>query len=105
MVFATDEDLEEGLLQLSREYQEIENYDQALFYLRRLLEEFPHNEDAIYEVGFIYEILGMTAEAERFFRSFIDNNPTPSTHGLDLEIWYSAREKYQRPAMLLNMRR
>lgn len=70
-----DEGLDEILLDLAFEYENVEQFDQAIDCLKRALQENPENEAVLYELAYCYDMANAHQAAVVFFRNFTNDNP------------------------------
>jgi tetratricopeptide (TPR) repeat protein len=91
---AETEDKDEIYLDLAVEYQNVNDYKNALLVLQTAIKENPHNEGAIYEIAFCYDQLGAYDKAIQCYSDFIDENPYSFTAWYNLGNAYSKSEDY-----------
>lgn len=84
----TEEFKEEILMDLSFEYQNIEDYNSAIDCLKNILQENPENEAALYEISYCYGQLNLNEENAEFLNTFIEKNPYSFT------AWYNLGNAY-----------
>lgn len=75
-------------MSLAFEYQNLDNIEQAIFYLKQSLQNNPSNEDALYELVYCFDQLHQAEAGIAYFQEFVDNNPY-SLHG-----WYNLGNLY-----------
>lgn len=60
---------------LAVEHQSLGEYEEALFYHKKSLADFPEDEVSIFNIAICFEQLGRLEDGVKFFKSFIDLNP------------------------------
>src|SRR5690606_38489351 len=68
---------------LAIEHQNLEHFDKALKYLKKVLKYNPDNEDALYEMAYCYEMTGEHRDAIKYFTLFTDYRP------YNAHVWYN----------------
>ncbi len=91
---ADPESLDELYLDLAFEYENIENYDQAIKALKNALIINPDNEGSLYEIGYCYEQGNKLEACVSFCKEFLDNHPYSFTAWYIMGNAFSRMEKY-----------
>lgn len=86
--FAEASEKEDICLQLAFEYENINNYTEAIECLKQILAFNPENETALYEIGFCYDVSEALEEGRDFFAEFIDLHPYSYIGWYNLGITY-----------------
>lgn len=94
--FAEKEDRDEIYLDLSEEYQNINDYKSAIKVLERAVAENAKNEVAVYELAFCYDQLDQFDKAIACFSNYIDENPYSFTAWYNLANAYLKIENYSK---------
>ncbi len=63
------------IMDISMEYQTLEDYDSAIIILSQLLEKHPDNHSALYELAYCYDLAGKLKESISFYKVFLDKEP------------------------------
>jgi len=71
----SDEDLDEIYLDIAFEYENCEDYENAITYLHRAFNANPKNETVLYELTYCYDLAGRIEECIGFLNDFIDRDP------------------------------
>jgi len=88
LVEENPEELIEIMLDLALEYENIIDFKGAINVLSNLLDNFPNNESAIYEIAYCFERLGDFDKCIEYYNKYIDNNPYSFT------AWYNLGNIY-----------
>ena len=92
----TSDDHDMILMTLAIEYQNLQNYDKAIEYLQRSLEINCDNEDAIYEMGYCFEVSKRQKEGVIAFSKLIDRSPYNAHAWFNLGASYQSLENFER---------
>lgn len=79
----TSNDIDAIYINLSIEHQNLEQFDEAIAFLKKALEINPENEDAIYEIAYCFELGKKHGDAVRYFTQLIDLGPYNS------HVWFN----------------
>jgi len=90
------EDKDEIYLDLAMEYENINDYKNALVVLIEAIKYNPKNEGAIYELAFCYDQIGNYEKAIKCYSDFIDENPYSFTAWYNLGNAYSKSEDFEK---------
>lgn len=90
------EDRDEIYLDLAMEYQNDNDYKNAVKILKEAIQYNPKNEGAIYEIAFCYDQLNQFEDAIKAYHTFIDENPYSFTSWYNLGNTYLKLEKYDK---------
>jgi tetratricopeptide (TPR) repeat protein len=90
------EDRDEIYLDLAMEYENANNFRNAVAILKEAISYNPHNEGAIYEIAFCYDQLGEYENAINCYSDFIDENPYSFTAWYNLGNAYSKLENFEK---------
>ncbi len=93
---AEKEDRDEIYMDLAMEYENRNDYKNALRVLREALAANPKNEAAIYEIAFCYNQLGDFDNAIKAYTDFIDENPYSFTSWYNLGNAYSQNNDFEK---------
>jgi tetratricopeptide (TPR) repeat protein len=96
LVLSEPEDRDEIYLDLAMEYENINDYKEALVVLNEAIKYNPKNEGAIYEVAFCYDQIGDYEKAIKCYSDFIDENPYSFTAWYNLGNAYSKSEDFEK---------
>ncbi len=83
-------------LDISIEYQRLNQYSEAVEVLKEALRVNKYNESALYELGRCYDIMGESQEAIKSYSEFIDEQPYSSTAWYNLGNAYSKLEDFDK---------
>lgn len=83
LAISEPEDRDEIYLDLAMEYENLNDYRNAVMVLKEAIKSNPHNEGAIYEIAFCYDQLGEYSSAIQCYSDYIDENPYSFT------AWYN----------------
>ena len=92
----TEDYKEDILLDLAFEYENAEQYPSAIECLKRVLEENPENEAALYEISYCFGQLDQNEENIAFLLKFIEENPYSFTAWYNLGNAYSALSMHEK---------
>jgi len=90
------EDRDEIFLDISMEYQNLNQFKEAIEVLKEAIRINPSNEGALYEIAYCYDRLGDYQQAINCYTSFIDENPYSFTAWYNLGNAYSKSENFER---------
>jgi tetratricopeptide (TPR) repeat protein len=96
LLLSEPEDKDEIYLDLAMEYENSNDYKNALNVLKEAIKYNPNNEGAIYEIAFCYEQLGEYENAIKCYSNYIDDNPYSFTAWYNLGNTYSKAEDYEK---------
>lgn len=96
LALSEPEDRDEIYLDLAMEYENANEYKNAVAVLRDAIKYNPHNEGAIYEIAFCYDQLGEYNSAIKCYSDFIDENPYSFTAWYNLGNAYSKLEDFDK---------
>jgi len=83
-------------MNLAVEYQNLENYPEAVKYLKKSLLLDPQNEDAMYELAYCYELAKGHDDAILTFNKLIDQSPYNEHAWFNLGASYQAVGQYEK---------
>lgn len=92
----TSDDHDMILMTLAIEYQNLQNYDKAIEYLIKSLEINCDNEDAIYELGYCFEVSKRQEDGVQAFSKLIDQSPYNAHAWFNLGASYQSLENFER---------
>ena len=90
------EDRDEIFLDIAMEYQNLNQFKEAIEVLKEAIRINPSNEGALYEIAYCYDRLGDYQQAINCYTSFIDENPYSFTAWYNLGNAYSKSENFER---------
>lgn len=90
------EDKDEIYLDLAMEYENKNDFKNALSVLREAIKYNPKNEGAIYEIAFCYDQMGEYDNAIKCYSDFINETPYSFTAWYNLGNTYSKAEDYEK---------
>ncbi len=90
------EDRDEIFLDIAMEYQNLNQFKEAIDVLKEAIKINPSNEGALYEIAYCYDRLGDFQQAINCYTSFIDENPYSFTAWYNLGNAYSKSENFER---------
>ena len=93
---AEPEDRDEIFMDLAMEYENVNDYKNAMRVLDEALQANPKNEAAIYEKAFCYNQMGDFDKAIEAYTGFIDENPYSFTSWYNLGNAYSQNQDYEK---------
>lgn len=82
-------DLRDCWLAIAMEYENLSKYEIAISYLKKILNQFPEEDSALYEAFFCFESMEKMEESIQFFQEFTDENPYSAAAWFNLGISYS----------------
>jgi tetratricopeptide (TPR) repeat protein len=91
-----DMEKEDILISMAFEYENLDEYNLAIKYLKNALELNPENETALYELGFCYEIQEQFEEGINFFESFINSSPYSYPAWYNMGLLFSKMELHEK---------
>jgi tetratricopeptide (TPR) repeat protein len=94
LILSEPEDRDEIYLDLAMEYENANDYKNAVVILKQAIKYNAHNEGAIYEIAFCYDQLGEYESAIQCYSDFIDENPYSFTAWYNLGNAYSKVENF-----------
>lgn len=90
------EDKDEIYLDLAMEYQNDNDFKNAVKVLKEAIGYNPRNEGAIYEIAFCFDQMNQFEEAIKAYHKFIDENPYSFTSWYNLGNTYLKIEDYEK---------
>ena len=93
---ASKEESDEIYLDLAMEYENKDDFKNAIKVLKKAIKQNPLNEGAIYELAFCYDQIGDHDQAIKSYSDFIDDNPYSYTSWYNLGNAYSKMEKFEK---------
>ena len=96
LALSEPEDRDEIYLDLAMEYENANDYKNAVLVLKDAIKYNVHNEGAIYEIAFCYDQLGEYENAIKCYSDFIDENPYSFTAWYNLGNAYSKLEQHEK---------
>lgn len=96
LAISEPEDRDEIYLDLAMEYENLNDYRNAVMVLKEAIKSNPHNEGAIYEIAFCYDQLGEYSSAIQCYSDYIDENPYSFTAWYNLGNAYSKVENFEK---------
>lgn len=96
LALSEPEDRDEIYLDLAMEYENANDYKNAVLVLKDAIKYNVHNEGAIYEIAFCYDQLGEYENAIKCYSDFIDENPYSFTAWYNLGNAYSKLESHEK---------
>ena len=90
------EDRDEIFLDIAMEYQNLNQFKEAIEVLKEAIRINSSNEGALYEIAYCYDRLGDYQQAINCYTSFIDENPYSFTAWYNLGNAYSKSENFER---------
>jgi len=90
------EDRDEIFLDIAMEYQNLNQFKEAIEVLKEAIRINQNNEGALYEIAYCYDRLGDYQQAINCYISFIDENPYSFTAWYNLGNAYSKSEDFER---------
>jgi tetratricopeptide (TPR) repeat protein len=96
LALSEPEDRDEIYLDLAMEYENANDYKNAVIILKEAIKYNSHNEGAIYEIAFCYDQLGEYESAIKCYSDFIDENPYSFTAWYNLGNAYSKLENFEK---------
>lgn len=89
-----DDDLKDDIyIDLALEYENLNNFNQAIKVLKEALMINPENETAIHELAFCFEMNGQIAQCISYYKRFIDRHP------YSYISWYNLGNAYMKMEM------
>lgn len=97
LALETAEDFKEDILiDLAFEYENAEQYEDAIECLKKVLNSNPENEAAIYELVFCYGQLDKTEDSIDYLQNFLNNHPYSFTAWYNLGNAFSSIEFHEK---------
>jgi tetratricopeptide (TPR) repeat protein len=96
LALSEPEDRDEIYLDLAMEYENANDFRNAVLVLKDAIKYNSHNEGAIYEIAFCYDQLGEYENAIKCYSDFIDENPYSFTAWYNLGNAYSKLENFEK---------
>ncbi len=93
---ASSMEKEDIYLSMAFEFENLDEYNLSIKYLRKVLDLNPENETALYEIGFCYEIEDHFAEGVDFFKAFINDFPYSHAAWYNMGLLYSKQNLYEK---------
>ncbi len=81
---------------LAWEFESLQDYDNALKYLKLALEENPEEDTLLFEIAYFYEELGKQEECIKYYNKFLDENPYSYNGWYNLGIVYNERKEFKK---------
>lgn len=98
---------EEGLddihLDLAFEYENLEEYEEAIACLKHALDLNPENEAVLYELAYCYDLAGADEACITFFRQFTDEHPYSSVSWYNLGNVFAKLERFDESNQALDL--
>jgi tetratricopeptide (TPR) repeat protein len=91
-----EEDATDIYLDLAFACQYDEDYDQGVYWLKRILEEEPDNEAALFEMLFLFDLKGDLQGYVSFLNEYIDKHPYSDLAWYNLGVTYMKLHKYRK---------
>ena len=98
-----EEGLDESHLDLAFEYENLEEYDDAIACLKNALELNPENEAVLYEQAYCYDLAGADEACITFFRNFTNEQPYSSVSWYNLGNVFAKLERYEESNQALDL--
>ena len=98
-----EEGLDEIHLDLAFEYENLEEYDDAIACLKNALELNPENEAVLYELAYCYDLAGADEACITFFRNFTNEQPYSSVSWYNLGNAFAKLERYDESNQALDL--
>ncbi len=98
-----EEGLDEIHLDLAFEYENLEEYDDAITCLKNALELNPENEAVLYELAYCYDLAGADEACITFFRNFTNEQPYSSVSWYNLGNVFAKLERYEESNQALDL--
>lgn len=95
LLLSEPEDKDEIYLDLAMEYENKNDFKNALVILKEAIAYNPKNEGATYEIAYCYDQMGEYDNAVKCYSDFIDENPYSFTAWYNLGNTYSKSEEYE----------
>jgi tetratricopeptide (TPR) repeat protein len=96
LLISEPEDRDEIYLDLAMEYENLNDYRNAVMVLKEAIKSNPHNEGAIYEIAFCYDQLNEYSSAIQCYSDYIDENPYSFTAWYNLGNAFSKVENFEK---------
>jgi tetratricopeptide (TPR) repeat protein len=93
---AEPEEKDEIYLDLSAEYQNMGNFDQAIKVLQKAIALNPENEPAVHELAYCYDLTNDMPSAIQCYSSYLDIRPYSFTTWYNLGNAFSKAENYEK---------
>ena len=90
------EDRDEIYMDMAMEFQNINQFKEAIEVLKEALKFNNQNEGALYEIAYCYDHMGDYSQAIKCYSDFIDENPYSFTAWYNLGNAYSKMEDYDK---------
>ena len=81
--------IEDGYLYLAFEHETLEEFDDAIFCLKKTIELNPKNDAALYELSFCFEVTAKDTEAVEYFNTFLDKHSYSNCAWFNLGVVYN----------------
>lgn len=78
------------------EYESLQDYQNALKYLKLALEQNPEEDTLLFEIAYFYEELNKQEECILFYNRFLDENPYSYNGWYNLGIVHNERKEYKK---------
>ena len=98
-----EEGLDEIHLDLAFEYENLEEYEEAITCLKHALELNPENEAVLYELAYCYDLAEADEACITFFRHFTDEHPYSSVSWYNLGNVYAKLERQEESNLALDL--
>lgn len=92
--FFDEDEKEEVLFDIAFEYQNMRQFNDALRYLKEILESNPQNETAMFEIGLCYSEMDQDQDAVNYFSKYLDEYPYSYIGWFNLANSYMKQGKY-----------
>ena len=83
-------------MNLAVEYQNVENYREAIKYLKKAMDKDPQNEDALYELAYCFELSKSYEDGISTFNKLIDRAPYNEHAWFNLGACYQALGQFDK---------
>jgi len=81
--------IEDGYLYLAFEYENLEEFENAIFCLKKVIELNPNHEAALFELSYCFELSRKDNEAIEFLNAFLDKHPYNNSAWFNLGAAYN----------------
>lgn len=88
-----EEDAEEVYSNIAYEYQNLDQHEHAIHYLKKVLTINPDNENTLFELAFCYEACGAIQESARYFEAYLKEDPLSPIAWFNLGVAYTRLDK------------
>ncbi len=88
-----DDDPEEVYSNIAFEYQNMDQHEYAIHYLKKVLAINPEDDNTLFELAFCYEACGKIKESAEYFKAYLKEDPLSSIAWFNLGVAYSTLEQ------------